>query len=71
MKSLEHEYKVITIKVAIKLYMNPDPMMRSVREKLLTRKLSRMSQSTLSTLSYVPTGWMCVLLTTENREYYW
>ena len=30
MKSVEHEYKVIKIKVAIKLYMNPDPMMRSV-----------------------------------------
>ena len=31
MKSVEHEYKVIKIKAAIKLYMNPDPMMRSVR----------------------------------------
>ena len=31
MKSIEHEYKVIKIKAAIKLYMNPDPMMRSAR----------------------------------------
>ena len=31
MKSVEHEYKMIKIKAAIKLYMNPDPMMRSVR----------------------------------------
>ena len=31
MKSVEHECKVIKIKAAIKLYMNPDPMMRSVR----------------------------------------
>ena len=31
MKSVEHEYKVIKIKVAIKLYMNPELMMRSVR----------------------------------------
>ena len=31
MRSVEHEYKVIKIKAAIKLYMNPDPMIRSVR----------------------------------------
>ena len=31
MKSVEHEYKMIKIKAAIKLYMNPDPMMTSVR----------------------------------------
>ena len=31
MKSVEHEYKVIKIKAGIKLYMNPEPMMRSVR----------------------------------------
>ena len=31
MKSVEHEYRVIKIKAAIRLYMNPDPMMRSVR----------------------------------------
>ena len=31
MKSIEHDYKVIRIKAAIKLYMNPDPMMRSVQ----------------------------------------
>ena len=31
MKSVDHESKVIKIKGAIKLYMNPDPMMGSVR----------------------------------------
>ena len=31
MTSVEHEYKVIKIKAAIKLYINRDPMMRSVR----------------------------------------
>ena len=31
MKSVEQEYKITKIKAAIKLYMNPDPMMRTVR----------------------------------------
>ena len=31
MKSVEHEDKVINIKAAVKLYLNPDPMMRSAR----------------------------------------
>ena len=31
MKSVEQEYKIIKIKAAIKLCMNPDPMMRTVR----------------------------------------
>ena len=31
MKSVEQEYKMIKTKAAIKLYMNPDPMMRTVR----------------------------------------
>ena len=31
MKSVEQEYKMTKIKAAIKLYMNPDPMMRTVR----------------------------------------
>ena len=31
MKSIEHEYKVIKVKPTINLYMNPDPMMISVR----------------------------------------
>ena len=31
MKSVEHKFKVIKIKAVVKLDMNPDPMMRSVR----------------------------------------